>query len=257
MNTYLRSNDQGDDGSSPMQEAAAYAALSQIALDNRPLDQALGEVAVLAKRALPGTREASVTLLAEERPYTAAFSGDVALKLDERQYDDGYGPCLDAASSGGTVQVTMGDPDGPYPDFRQSAQREGVTHSLSVGIPAAGRTLGAALNLYSSTGSFTPDSTRIAGTIAGIAGIALSTVGRPDDAAALAAQLQQALASRALVSEAQDVLMAELHCSPDQAFTKLISLSREQGVNLHQAAQALLDPTAAPAAGHEVRAAPQ
>jgi len=42
----------------------------------------------------------------------------------------------------------MGDSGGSYPNFRQSAQREGVTHSLSVGIPAAGHVMGA-LNLYS------------------------------------------------------------------------------------------------------------
>jgi hypothetical protein len=248
MNSHSHSSGNGDEGSSPMEEAAAYAALSRIALDNRRLDDALGVVAVLAKRPLPETPEASVTLLGEERPYTAAFSGEVTLKLDERQYGDGYGPCLDAAASGGTVQVVMGDPDGPYPDFRHSAEREGISHSLSVGIRAAGRTVGAAaLNLYSSTGQpFTADSTRIASTFAGIAGITLATVGRPDDAAPVAVQLQQALNSRALISQAQDVLMAELHCSQHQAFTKLVELSRQQGVKLQQAAQTVVDQTAGP-----------
>jgi GAF domain-containing protein len=227
-----------------MEEAVAYAALAQIALGGRPLDQSLEEVAVLARRALPETSEASVTLLSPDGPRTAAFSGDVALRLDERQYDDGYGPCLDAAISSRTIRVAMDDPDGPYPDFRQLARREGVTHSLSVGIPAAGRTIGA-LNLYSSAGrSFSADSARIAGTLAGFAGITLATVGRDDDAAAAAAQLQQALASRVVVSQAEGVLMAELHCSRDQAFTTLIELSQQQGVKLHQAAQAVVDQTA-------------
>jgi hypothetical protein len=235
-------------GSWPMDEAAVYAALSQIALRDRPLDQTLGEVAVLAKRALPETPEASVTLLSEDRPRTAAFSGDVALRLDERQYDNGHGPCLDAAASGRTVPVVMNDPRSPYPDFRQLAQREGITHSLSVGIPAAGR-ITAALNLYSSTGSFSANSTRITGTFAGVAGLALATVGRYDDAAAVAVQLQQALASRALISRAQGVLMAQLHCSRDQAFATLIRLSQEQGVKLQAVAQTVVDQTAGPTAG--------
>jgi hypothetical protein len=230
--------------SSSMEEVAAYAALSRIALRGRPLEQSLEEVAVLARRALPETSEASVTLVSQNRPHTAAFSGDVALRLDERQYDDGFGPCLDAAVSSRTIQVTMEDPDGPYPDFRQLAQREGVTHSLSVGIPAVGRTIGA-LNLYSSAGhSFSADSTRIAGTFAGFAGIALATVGEDDEAAAVAAQLQQALDSRVVVSQAQGVLMAELQCSRGEAFAALIRLSQQQGVKLQQAAQGVVDHTA-------------
>ena len=48
-------NDSGP-AASAMEEAAAYAALSRIALSGRPLDQTLEEVAVLAQRALPGTR---------------------------------------------------------------------------------------------------------------------------------------------------------------------------------------------------------
>jgi GAF domain-containing protein len=103
----------------------------------------------------------------------------------KRQYDAGYGPCLDAAVS---VPVTIDDPDSPYPHFRWAAHRQGVSHSLSVGLPAAGRTTGA-LNLYTSTGqAFSDDSTRIAGTFAGFAGIVLATLGRYDDAAAAAGQ---------------------------------------------------------------------
>src|SRR4051812_25649810 len=46
-----------------LEEAAAYAALSQIAVVDRRLDQTLEEVAVLAQRALPKAPEASVTLV--------------------------------------------------------------------------------------------------------------------------------------------------------------------------------------------------
>ena len=172
-----------------MGEAAAYAALSQIALVDRPLDQTLEEVTFLAKWALPETPESSVTLLTDDQARTAAFSGRLALQLDERQYDQGYGPCLDAAVSGGVIPLTMDDPAGPYPDFRELAHQYGVSHSLSIGLPAAGRTIGA-LNLYTTAGhAFSDDSTRIAGTFAGFAGLALATVGRYADAAAVAAQL--------------------------------------------------------------------
>ena len=235
------SDDDSTTASSSLAEAAAYAALSQIALLERPLDQTLEEVAALAARALPEKPETSVTLLSGDRSWTAAFSGEVARQLDERQYDDGYGPCMDAAVSGGTIQVTMDDPGGPYGDFRQAALQQGVTHSLSLGLPAAGRTIGA-LNLYAAGGrAFSDDSTRIAGTFAGVAGIVLATAGRHDDAAAAAAQLQQALTSRAVISQAQAILMQRHRCSRDAAFAALLKLSQQQGVKLQQAAQTLVD----------------
>lgn len=237
-------DDPSDRSPSPLDEVAAYAALSHIARGDRPLDALLDEVAALARRALPETPEASVTVLTNDRPRTAASSGEVALRLDEHQYDDRYGPCLDAAASGSTIQVTMDDPAGPYPDFRRAARRAGITHSLSVGVPAAGR-VAAALNLYSSRGSFSVESARIAGTFAGVAGLALASASQ-GDAAAAAVQLQQALASRVVINQAQGVLMAGLHCSREQAFTHLIRLADEQGVKLREAAQTLVDQTARP-----------
>jgi hypothetical protein len=239
------SNEPGHPGPSPLGEVAAYAALSQIARGDRPLDQVLEEVAALATRALPETAQASVTLLTDEQPRTAASSGEIALRLDQRQYDDRYGRCLDAAVSGGTIEVAMDDPAGPYPEFRQSARREGITHSLSVSVPAAGRVT-AALNLYSSTGSFSRESARIAGTVAGGAGLALASSGRDADAAAAAVQLQQALASRVVINQAQGVLMTRLHCSREQAFTRLIGLADEQGVRLREAARTVVDEATRP-----------
>jgi len=240
----IDSNDDSGPASAALEEAAAYAALSQITLTGRPLDQTLEEVAVLAKRALPETPEASVTLLTKDQARTAAFTGEPALQLDERQYHDGYGPCMDAAVSGGAIQVSIDDPDSsPYPDFRRLAQQQGGTHSLSPGLPAAGRTIGA-LNLYTRTGqAFSDDSTRIAGTLAGFAGIILATLGRDDDTAAAAHQLQQALQSRAVIRQAQGILIAQHHCSQDDAFARLLQLAQQQGLKLQQAAQALISHT--------------
>jgi len=232
---------------SPLGETAAYAALGEIAWDDLAVEQTLAEVAHLARRVLPETPQASVTLLSTDGPHTAAFSGDVARELDERQYDDGYGPCLDAAMKGGIVQVAMTDPDGPYPNFRQSAQEVGITHSMSLGIPLAGR-VGGGLNLYTSTGqSFTPESTRIAGTIAGLAGFARTTVDREDDGRGSAAgQLRQAVGSRALVSQAQHILMTRLQCSHEQAFGQLRKMAEWQGATFAEAAQTVVDRSAAP-----------
>lgn len=241
MTSYLDEHD--PPASSALREAAAYAALSRITLRTRPVDRTLGQVAVLARRALLSAPEVSVTLLDQGRPRTAAASGDAALRLDERQYDERDGPSLDAAVHSGIVAVATGDRDGAYPGFRQWARREGVTHALSVALPAMRRVKGS-LTLYGRSGqSFGADSARIAGTFAGFAAVALAALNRDGDAVAAAVRLQQALASRAVVNQAQGILMTRLHCSRDQGFAALIRLAEQQGLRLHQAAQVVVDQT--------------
>jgi len=80
--------------------------------------------------------------------------------------------------------------------------------------------------------------------LAGFAGFALTTIGRDDHPAPVAVQLQQALATRALVLQAQALLMHQLHCSRERAFSHLIELSQQLGVKLQEAAQTVVDQAA-------------
>ena len=84
----------------PLDEAAVQAELSAIVLGERPLGSILGTLADLARRAIPGAGEVSVTLIEPSgKAHSVAFTGDLAVELDERQYEKGYGPCMDAAQS--------------------------------------------------------------------------------------------------------------------------------------------------------------
>jgi GAF domain-containing protein len=233
--------DDGDDPPAALQEGAAFQALSRIPLAEWPLERTLEEVSALARRMLPETPAASVTVVADHWMRTAAFSGALALQLDERQYDEGYGPCLDAAVSGGVIEVSMDERQEFYHDYRKAARQLGVTHSLSVGLPAAGRVIGA-LNLYSCTGKrFDTESVRVADTFAGFAALLLSTLGRDDDAATAAAQLQAAARTRAVISQAQGVLMARHHYNRDEAMHALLRLSRQHAAPLQRVAQHVVD----------------
>lgn len=222
-------------------EATAYASLSKLVYADRPLADTLERVSVLATHALSETPEVSLTLIEGERAWTAATSGPVALHLDERQYDTGSGPCLDAALYGETIKVTMDGRDQPYPDFRQAAQRKGVTHTMSVGLSTGDQVIGA-MNIYNSTGRpFNDDSDRIARTFAVCAGIVLANVERYRQAAARAAQLEVALQSRAPIEQAKGILMTRHGCTSDDAFKILIGLSQTQNIKLRIIAQNLVD----------------
>jgi GAF domain-containing protein len=229
-----------------LDEASGYAELSRIALPGRPFRDVIEEVALLAKRVLPEAPEVSMTLLTGDQAETAAFTGAVAVELDERQYDKGYGPCLDAAASGELISLVMTDPDNPYPDFAQAALRQGVTHSLSVGLPVAAPTVGA-LNVYNLTGRpFSEDAHRIASTFAGFAGVVLVSATLHRDIADLAGHLKAAVQSRAVIDQAKGIIMAQNRCSADDAFRLLVRTSQGRNLKLRVLAERLVAGVARP-----------
>src|SRR3954454_5248977 len=89
----------------PLEPTEAFAELGRIRLADTDIDDALQQIAGLAKRAIPGAAEVSVTLLRAGMAHTAAFTGDLALPRDEWQYAHGYGPCLAAAEATATLSV--------------------------------------------------------------------------------------------------------------------------------------------------------
>ena len=80
--------------------ASTLTALLGIRLGEGPLAGVLDRLVHIARTAIPGADEVSITLVREERPWTAAYTGQLALDADELQYERGYGPCIDAGLSG-------------------------------------------------------------------------------------------------------------------------------------------------------------
>ena len=85
----------------------AFAELGKMVLGNQSVDETLRYVADLVRQTLPMIDEVSVTLMNDETAETVVFTGPLAVHLDERQYESGFGPCLDAALSGETIIVDM------------------------------------------------------------------------------------------------------------------------------------------------------
>src|SRR4051794_12293914 len=81
----------------PFTVADAVSRLARVPLAGSELDQILQLVADLAADTIPGADEVSVTLVRNDRGVTAAYSGELALAVDERQYEVDHGPCLDAS----------------------------------------------------------------------------------------------------------------------------------------------------------------
>src|SRR4051794_35740722 len=110
----------------------AFAELSKIMLGAQPLSQSIARVAELAQQTIPGAADVSVTLLQQEKVSTVAFSGTLAAYLDERQYDSGFGPSMDAPLPGTVIPTPDPPHTPPYPDFGRIAARHGITHTMSI-----------------------------------------------------------------------------------------------------------------------------
>jgi hypothetical protein len=119
----------------PLEPHVAFAELGRLRLGDGDLRAVLGRVAELARQTLPGAVGASVTLIESDQAHTAAFTGPLARDLDETQYQDGHGPCLQAAQSAGTVPVPAMTAETRWPGFARRALDAGIRSSLSVALP--------------------------------------------------------------------------------------------------------------------------
>lgn len=219
---------------------SAYLELAKIALAE-PLGTVLSRVARLAQEIVPGVDDASITLIRAGQASTVAFAGNFAVVLDERQYEDRFGPCTDAAATGNTVVIEDTAQGGFYTGFCREARCAGIRRVLSVGMTTVHDAAGA-LNLYGAgqIGPFGQDARDIAATFAGYASVAVLNAATHAGAPVQVEQMKQAMASRAGIEQAKGILMGQRHCTAEEAFAVLATLSSQSGRTLRDVAFAVV-----------------
>jgi GAF domain-containing protein len=226
--------------SHPLEPTEAFRRLGRIKLGETDLKGVLDQIAGLAKRAIPGADEVSVTLIDDKHARTAAATGELALTLDEWQYGHGHGPCLDASASHATLSLPDMTTEGRWPDWAAQALRAGTHSSLSVGLPIHEQITGA-LNVYATKPeAFDNDAVVLGQTFAGYAAVALANAHLYDTQANLAQQMQAAMQSRAVIEQAKGIIMGSRHCTADQAFAILTRISQDTNRKLRDVAAALV-----------------
>ncbi len=219
---------------------AAFAELGRINFAENDLRGVLTRVAGLARLTVPGADEVSVTLVRAGAPETAAYTGQLALTLDDWQYRRGAGPCLEAAAGQVTVSIPDIAGDRRWPGWATHAAAAGAHSSLSVRLPI-GEQVGGALNLYSlRAAAFDDEAVRVAERFAGHAAIAVANADLYGATAALARRLQAAMADRAVIEQAKGVIMGRRRCTADQAHAILLGLSRDCDRDLREVAATLV-----------------
>ena len=223
----------------------AFAELARIVVGAEPPQQTLHRIAELAKQTLDGVEDVSLTVIEGGRARSVVFTGPLAVHLDERQYEAGFGPCLDAAMSGQSIVVDSRQDHGPYREFARVARRAGVRHIVSVGMPLDQRSIGG-LNIYRTADTpFASTLLEHAHVFASHAAVAVANITNHAKAVNEATHLRRAMESRAVIEHAKGMIMARDKCTADEAFDMLTRISQQQNVKLRDLAQVIVD------AGHK------
>lgn len=169
-----------------------------------------------------------------------ASSDDFASQVDEVQYSNGQGPCLQALRDATVVGVPDMSRETRWPAYTSRALALGVNSSLSLPLQSPPEVIGA-FNLYAPRPhAFTEEIATTAGALAEQASVAVQLALRHADQVQMSQQLQEALASRAVIDQALGIIMAQQHCNASAAFAILRAASQTRNRKLRDMAADLI-----------------
>ena len=220
-------------GPDDMSYADVLVALHQLVETEENLTDSLRRVANTACYAVPGVEAVGLTMRAGRSGTTVAFTGDVAPALDDAQYEDDLGPCLESFREDRLILVDrIADEVSRWPSFARRAEELGIRSSLSIPLRADHAAIGA-LNLYASPESaFPPDAVTVAEMFGAQASVSVTNAEVYWRAKHLADNLGRALDSRDRIGQAKGILMREHGIDGDKAFELIREQSQRSNVKV-------------------------
>jgi hypothetical protein len=233
-------------------EAPLVQALVDLAVlpDDAPeLGELLARLVELVVLRLPAADFASVTSQRGDGFATVALTGELALAVDQAQYADGVGPCIDA-TDGFVTAVTDTATTMQWPGFRETAVNLGLRSSLSIPLFTASGVPSIGLNIY----SYRPAALAALGVMvenelhlrpAGITSIPPSSYTLLDDGGQeMLRGMSCAMEIRNLIQRAVGVVMERDRTDAGRGYVALRVEAAEAGLSILEQAEAL---TARPA----------
>jgi hypothetical protein len=223
---------------------ASLSGLAALASGRMSLPALLTRVAEFAVRAIPGADGAGLTLLEAGKSDTIVATAEFVRAVDAIQYGLGEGPCITAAAQGVTVRSGSLGGDGTWPRFGPRVSALGVHSALSLPLIGSEGVLGA-MNIYAHRPDAFDDRAAALGELYAVpAAISVQNAQVLAQALSLAAQLEKALSSRAVIDQAIGVLVARSGYTPAQAFARLRAMSQQENRKLSVLAQTMVDQAA-------------
>ncbi|WP_250036727.1 GAF and ANTAR domain-containing protein [Paractinoplanes maris] len=221
--------------------ARALVTLAGTPDDYSGLEGQLITIAQLTAQRVAAVSYASVTAQRDGAYTTVAASNDIATAVDEAQYAEGAGPCLEAMETARPLSVPDIAATMRWPGFRDTAYRLGLHTSLSVPLFAGRGEPVAALNLYGHD-------------TAAMAALTAAVWAAYDDAAPVGPDhadldpggrelvdgLAGAFRVRATIQQAIGATIARHHSTPGGAYAMLRLRAADTGASLPDVAGAVL-----------------
>ncbi|MFP5318157.1 MAG: GAF and ANTAR domain-containing protein [Acidimicrobiia bacterium] len=217
--------------------SSAPVDLGGAVLDDDALRELLQKLALLANHTIDDAQAVSITVVDDGRYRTTNSTGAEALAIDEVQYREDVGPCLNAMRSKTQLKVTV-DADGSGPGFSEEARRAKVGQVLSTPmVGGSGEAMGA-VNVYvHEGGTVGEDEAHTAQLIGDNAALLVGYAFALTGSNRLNGQLHQALETRDVIASAKGVLMQSQCCTRNEAFDILRRASQRANRKLREIAE--------------------
>jgi GAF domain-containing protein len=218
--------------------------LAALLLAVEDMNDALTHIAEIAVAVIPDGPSCGITVIKDGQPVTQVYAGSVPAWVDDAQYENGDGPCLQAQRTGSVVVVQNLAAEnrwGDWPSVALAAGAHGVyAHPLEIG----GEVLGA-LNLYAHEPDLFPEEVQqIAVQFARPAALLLGGVLQRLSQGEVIDQLHAAMSSRGVIDQAIGIVMAQRRCGPGEALAVLRRMSNDRNVKLRDVAASLVESVA-------------
>lgn len=213
--------------------------LQEVLLRTDTLEDFLRELATRAAR--DTGHRCGITVRANHRkPYTVASSDELTVRLDELQYAEGEGPCLEALETAVPVFITDLATEVRWGSYPKHAVALGARSSMSYPLISGDAAIGA-LNLY----AFEPSAPGVdmqarAAQVAAHAAGALALALRIAEHGEVIDNLRTALTSRSTIDQAVGILMAQQRCDARTAFELLRKASQGRNIKLRDVAAGIV-----------------
>jgi GAF domain-containing protein len=228
-------------GDMPEEVMRALIRLTNVVLEDESLDAVLRLICAQALHSIRGAGAVSVTLVRDGSFETRVHTSEAARSVDDSQYKNNEGPCVDAARNSKVYEIRSMTLEERWPTFASLAAESGINSSLSVPMITGSAPLGV-LNIYGfEESAFDDDDHRVANAFAHQAATLLANAVAFMDKDELSAQLHAALETRDMIGAAKGIVMEREAVSMDEAFKLLVSISQDRNIKLRDVARQLVE----------------
>jgi GAF domain-containing protein len=220
--------------------ASAIRDLAGFLLTEEDPDTTIGRVVEIARRIVPGS-EAGIVLLDGDVPTSVAATSERVVQLQDLQRTLSEGPSLDALKERAVVSVVDTGAEQRWGRFMTAAKDLGIASILCFPLVTLNEPFGVLSFFSESSDAFDEAVFSSGAMMAAQAAVAIHNSQLYLKSVQLAAQLSEALESRAVIDQAKGILMEREGIGADAAFGLLRQASQNVNVKVRDIAQQMVD----------------